>query len=132
MGLFNKLFGNAQVDQSAQSSVSSDEAAIGKFQALSGQDRMGAIIRVGDAGKADGWMLIKFASLSDPDLDVRMAALKRLGNFLDRSATVQLLKDMEKQPNHESLEPYLSMAKVRLGMMSKEEFEAKLNAQGLQ
>jgi hypothetical protein len=126
MGLLNKLFGKSETDLSAFGLSGQEEIVVRRFLALTPRDRMGLIMQLGDAGKPEHWTLVKFAALHETDPDVRMSALKRLDNFPNKDAAIQLVKDLEGQPGHQRLEPYVSMAKVRLGLMTSKEFAARL------
>jgi hypothetical protein len=82
---------------------------------------------LGDKGEAGHWGLMRYALLLDPDKDVTFAALKRIGNFADKQAASNVLLELDQRRGGDSLEPYLSMAKHRLGLMTIEEFKDRMN-----
>jgi hypothetical protein len=131
MGFFDNLFGkrasNEDVDLSALHLSPHEEGHVRTFRTKSAQERMGVIMALGDKGNPGHWGLMRYALLLDPDKDVTFAALKRIGNFPDKEGAAKLLHKLDQRGSGESLEPYLSMAKVRLGLMTNEEFENRMN-----
>lgn len=132
MGILNILFGkrtsSEEVDLSALHLSPHEEGHVRTFITKSAQERMGVIMALGDKGNAGHWGLMRYALLLDPDKTVTFAALKRIGNFPDKDGAVKVLHELDQRGSGDGLEPYLSMAKVRLGLMSNEEFEARMNA----
>ena len=81
---------------------------------------------LGDTGQNKFFNLLRFSIQSDPDIDVRFAALKRIHLFTEHPELIPFLKSLSKydKPN---LEPYLSMALRRVGVISQEEFNWRTN-----
>lgn len=131
MSLFKKLFGKKKIlDESTRlekiqptSNLTPEE----KFASLSSDERLGAIMSLGDTGQSKFFELLKFSIESDPDIDVRFAALKRIHLFKENAELISFLKSLREGDKRQSLEPYLSMALCRVGVISQEEFQNRMN-----
>jgi len=131
MSLFKKLFGKKNIlDDSTRlekiqptSNLTLEE----KFASLSSDERLGAIMSLGDTGQSKFFELLKFSIESDPDIDIRFAALKRIHLFKENAELIPFLKSLSEDDKQQSLEPYLSMALSRVGVISQEEFQNRIN-----
>ena len=82
---------------------------------------------VGDSADASYLNLLQYAILQDTDMHVKFAALKRIHLFAAHPGVAALLKSMQADKTGDGLEPYFSMALTRVGLISKEDFEQKMN-----
>lgn len=132
MGILDKLFGkrtsNTEADLHALELNAQEEGHVRTFRTKPVKERMGVIMMLGDKGDPGHWGMMRYALLLDPDKDVTFAALKRIGNFPDKEGAAKVLQELDLRGSGNSLEPYLSMAKTRLGLMTSEEFEARMNS----
>ena len=133
MGIFNKKFGtkkkNSEIDfnQIGLNLSESGKESIRKFISRTDKERMGDVILLGDKGDQNFFYLIYYSALFDSDINVRFAALKRIPNF-QGNPNLDKLIDRLGQPNvGEILEPYYSMMLFRLGKISEDELNDKLN-----
>lgn len=110
----------------------SGKESIRKFANQKDQVRMGDIMMLGDQGDPNFFYLMYYAVLFDDDLDVHFSALKRLPNFKDCPNFESLLEKLAKPNVGEDLEPYYSMMLSRLGRISKDEFERRMNGEAQQ
>jgi hypothetical protein len=131
MNLFKKLFRkknklgeSTQVDKNQTDTNLTPEE---KFASLSSDERLGAIMSLGDTGQSKFIDLLKFSIQSDPDIDVRFAALKRIHLFKENADLIPFLKSLSEDDKQPNLEPYLSMALSRVGVISQEEFQNRIN-----
>jgi hypothetical protein len=131
MSLFKKVFriknnlveSNRGDKNQTDTNLTSEE----KFASLSLDQRLGAIMSLGDTGQSKFFDLLKFSIQSDPDIDVRFAALKRIHLFKENTDLIPFLKSLNEDGRKSSLEPYLSMALSRVGIISQEELEQRIN-----
>jgi hypothetical protein len=131
MGILDTLFGKRtskeDLDLRMLNLSDQEERQVHDFRMKAARERMGLIMMFGDHGDPGHWGLMRYALLLDPDKDVTFAALKRIGNFADKKAASNVLLELDQRRGGDSLEPYLSMAKHRLGLMTIEEFEQRMN-----
>lgn len=128
MSIFNKLFGKQ--DKKQPSGHPNQEKTIPTFDEfikLSAENRLGVIMVVGDTGKSEYFPFLKYAILNDPDLHVTLAALKRIHFFRENTEVIPMLTGIKNTNGGEKFEPYFSMALSRLGIITMEEFEEKMN-----
>ncbi len=73
---------------------------------------------------------MKWCILNDPDQDVRLAAMKRIPNFNKRPELDDFLLQLDKRTDKIDLEPYLSFALQKTGLITFDELQGRLNAGG--
>ena len=73
------------------------------------------------------FQIFQFAILSDPDKNVKFAALKRIHLFKDHPGLMPMINKIRQENNDKNLEPYFSMALSRLGLISLSDFEKIVN-----
>lgn len=131
MNLFNKLFGKKnKLEESNRFDKNQDDTNLTpeeKFASLSSDERLGAIMSLGDTGQNKFFDLLKFSIQSDPDIDVRFAALKRIHLFKEHPDLIPFLKSLSEDNKQPNLEPYLSMALSRVGIIPQNEFNQRIN-----
>lgn len=131
MNLFKKLFGNKnKVDESTRfdkNQIDTNLTPEEKFASLNSDERLRAIMSLGDTGQNKFFDLLKFSIQSDPDIDVRFAALKRIHLFKEYPGLIPFLKSLSEDDKQPNLEPYLSMALSRVGIISQEDFNKRIN-----
>lgn len=98
-----------------------------RFAMLSSDERLGTVITLGDSGQVKYFDILRYSIQSDPDINVRFAALKRIHLFKDHPDLIPFLKGLNEKVTHSTLEPYLSMALSRVGIISLEEFKQRIN-----
>ena len=128
MSIFDKLFrrqGNNQA--SGQTSEKKSLPTIGEFPKLNPEARMAVIMVLGDSGKLEYFPFLKYAVLIETDQSVKFAALKRIHLFKGHPDTIPMLNELKNSGYGQKLEPYFSMALSRLGLISIEEFEKRIN-----
>lgn len=129
MNLFDKIFGrmekgtNPSVKHTEQSKISSFE----EFASLSADNRIRKIMVLGDSGKSEHFSILEYAILNDSDQNVRFAALKRIDLFKEHPGLIPMLNELKSNGMGEKLEPYYSMALSKLGLITLQEYEEKLN-----
>lgn len=132
MSFFKKLFWKRTISETGALHIQNQEAILStpesRFSALSSDERLGVIMSLGDTGQSKYFDLMKFSIQSDPDLDVRFAALKRIHLFKDHPDLIPFLKVLHSTEEQRSLEPYLSMALCRVGIISEEELQSRINS----
>jgi hypothetical protein len=97
------------------------------FQKLNADDRLRKIIEWGDKVDDSKLNVFQHAILTDSDSGVKMAALKRIHVFQDKENVRQFLNEKRTRSIGQTCEPYYSMALSRLGIISVEEFEKRVN-----
>lgn len=128
MSLFTKLFGRKPNNADTQeTSEKINVQTIEEFQQLNPQAKMSIIITFGESGKMEYFPFLKHAVLIETDPNVKFAALKRIHHFKNHPDTVAILTELKNNGKGEKLEPYFSMALSRLGIISIEDFEKKIN-----
>jgi hypothetical protein len=100
---------------------------IKKFANQNPDKRMGDIMVLGDKGDPQFFFLFYYAALSDPELDVRLSAVKRISKFHTSPHFNKLLANLEKPEINNKLEPYYSMLLFRLGKITKQELNERLS-----
>jgi hypothetical protein len=98
-----------------------------RFGSMTADERLGAVMTFGDTGKLEYYNLLKSSIMSDPDIDVRLAALKRIHLFKEHPDLIPFLQSLDATGHHQNLEPYLSMALSRAGLITIEEFRRRIN-----
>lgn len=124
MGIFDFLFGKKNPKQAPQPSKI---PTIEEFSTLNVDDRMRIIMLLGDEGNLASFPYIQYAIEHDNDANVKFAALKRVHNFKAHPDVLPMMTSLKNSNVGEALEPYFSMALSRLGIISFEEFEKKIN-----
>lgn len=131
MNLFKKFFGKKnKLDESTRVDKNQTDTSLTpeeKFASLSSDERLGAIMSIGDTGQSKFFGLLKFSIQSDPDIDVRFAALKRIHLFKENADLIPFLNSLSEDGKKSNLEPYLSMALSRVGIISQEELEQRID-----
>jgi len=133
MGIFDKIFGtkkkNSEIDfnQIGLDLSDSGKESIQKFISRTNKERMGDIMLLGDKADHNFFYLIYYSALFDSDLNVRFAALKRIPNFQGNPNLDKLLDRLGQTNIGENLEPYYSMMLFRLGRISEDDLNDKLN-----
>lgn len=97
------------------------------FAKLDADNRMRQVIILGDTANPKYFSLLQFAILTDPDIHVKFAALKRIHLFKGDPELEPMLVRMQENKTGDKLEPYFSMALSRLGIITIEEFQRKIN-----
>jgi hypothetical protein len=98
-----------------------------QFAAFKPKQRMQAVMIVGDSIDVKYYRFLKWCVDQDSNLDVRLAALKRLPNFSGQSDLLEYLKQLDASTGKSVFEPYLSMALSRVGLIDVDEFNSRLN-----
>ena len=93
--------------------------SVKQFFAFEPAQRMQAVMIVGDSGDVKFYKFMKWCVEQDPDLDVRLAALKRLPNYLGQADLLPFLIQLDKSSEKSELEPYLSMALFRTKLINR-------------
>lgn len=99
-----------------------------QFAAFKPKQRMQAVMIAGDSGEVQFYRFLKWCIDKDPDLDVRLAALKRLPNFLGQNDLFSYLMRLDSSAGKSVLEPYLSMALSRVGLITLDQFKERLKS----
>lgn len=89
--------------------------------------RMQAVIIIGDSAQVQFYEFMKWCVLQDPDLNVRLAALKRLPNYVAQSDLALFLTELDSSKKSIELEPYYSMALLRIGIINENEFKIRID-----
>ncbi len=129
MNIFDRIFGKKKtVDTTHTTGIDVD--TLEDFIKLSSNNRMLTLMRLGDQQQVNinHFPFFQFAILSDPDKNVKFAALKRIHSFKDHPDTIPMMAKLMTENNSNGLEPYFSMALSRLGIISLEDFEKKINS----
>lgn len=98
-----------------------------QYAAFNATQRMQAVMIVGDAADVKHYSFLKWCVEKDPDIDVRFAALKRLPNFQDQKDLPPFLLQLDQSANRSTLEPYLTMALYRTGLITENDMNSRLN-----
>ena len=75
---------------------------------------------------------MKFCIQTDPDIDVRFAALKRIHLFKEHPDLIRFLQTLNDLDKNVDLEPYLSIALSRVGIITQDELQRRINMQTIQ
>ncbi len=126
MNIFDKFFRKKKqkVQQDLKKLPSIEE-----FPKLNSDEKMGIVMILGDSGKLEFFPYLKYAIEQETDIDVKFAALKRIHLFRNHPNTIPMITELMNNGLGEEFEPYFSMALSRLGIISIEEFEEKINNQ---
>jgi hypothetical protein len=98
-----------------------------QFAAFEPDQRIQAVMIVGDSGDVKFYRFLKWCVEHDPDLHVRFAALKRLPNYLGQADLLPFLMHLDQSDEKSALEPYLSMALFRTELITEVELNYRLN-----
>jgi hypothetical protein len=132
MSFLRKLFGTRKKnDQPIDVDLDLNENEkhlIREFSHLSIDDRLRRIIILGDSGEPGCFKLLQYGIQYDPDLHVKFAALKRIHLFKGHPDLEPMLNLLKENKTSDKLEPYFSMALSRMGLITIEEFERKINS----
>jgi len=103
--------------------------SIDDFSRLPVDNRIIAIMKLGNGPTVNliHFDIFKFAILSDPSVNVKFAALKRIHFFQEHPDLIPMMNKLKEEEHYKSLEPYFSMALHRLGLISLQELERILN-----
>lgn len=131
MNIFKKLFKKknrlGEIAAFDKNQDDTNQTPQEKFASLNSDQRLGVIMALGDTGRSEYFDLLKFSIQTDPDINVRFAALKRIHYFKEHPDLVPFLNSLSEYNEHSYLEPYLSMALSRVGIISQEEFQNRIN-----
>ena len=127
MNIFSNIFGKKRAEDRTPR-ADGKMNSLDDFKKLSADTRIMTLMKFGDRQQVDisHFPFFQFAILSDPDKNVKFAALKRIHTFKDHPDTIPMMTKLMTE-NNNTLEPYLSMALSRLGLISLEDFEKKIN-----
>lgn len=89
--------------------------------------RMVAIMALGDTGDPRYFRLLQYAILYDPNSDVKFSALKRLHLHKGHPELEPMLIKLKNEGKGDEMEPYFSMLLSRVGLITIEELERKIN-----
>jgi hypothetical protein len=131
MNLFQRIFQKGKKPAKSQNmnpgGDTDEDMLIHEFSVLNKDNRLRKIMAAGDTGDLKYYDLIRYVVLQDPDAHVKFAALKRIHLFAAHPDLVTMLKKLQENKMGDTMEPYFSMALTRLGMMTAEDFEQKMN-----
>jgi hypothetical protein len=132
MNFIRKFFGKEKKnEQPIQVELDLNEyerQLIREFTQFSIDDRLKKIMMLGDSGDPGNFKLIQYAIQYDPDLHVKFSALKRIHLFKGHPDLEPMLNLLKQNKTGDNLEPYFSMALSRMGLITIEEFERKINS----
>jgi len=126
MNFFRKIFGKTNERKKAADRLPDAEInSIDDFSKLSVENRIIAIMKLGNGPTVNlnHFDIFKFAILSDPGINVKFAALKRIHFFQGHPDLIPMMNKLKEEEHYKSLEPYFSMALHRLGLISLQELE---------
>ncbi|QKG56373.1 hypothetical protein GKZ68_06835 [Hymenobacter sp. BRD128] len=129
MNIFDKIFGRKKtIDTAYQTDIKMD--TLEDFAKLSSDNRMLALMRFSDRQQVNinHFAIFQFAILSDPNKNVKLTALKRIHAFKEHPDIMPMMKKFMAENDNNGLEPYFSMALSRLGIISLEDLNTKLNS----
>lgn len=128
MDLLSRLFKGKKVQRGAKETVWDYDTLVELYK---GDDdtRMRKIIYWCEKGDNSKLNVVQYAILHDSDLGVKMAGLKRIHLFTDKEAVREFLKDEMTLSVGRKCEPYYSMALSKVGLISYDEFERRMNGQ---
>jgi len=131
MSIWKKIFSKKAIKshQTYNFDLSNNEGkAIEDFSKLNEDNRIMQIMILGDTGDLKYFDLLRFSIESDPSINVKFAALKRIHWFKEHPDLKPLLIGMQENKFIEKLEPYFSMALSRVGIISIEDFQNRINS----
>jgi len=132
MSLWKKIFSKRPKQTSLQAynfDLSDNRGkAIEDFSHLNADSRIMQIMILGDTGDLKYFDLMRFAIETDPDINVKFAALKRIHLFKEHPALKPMLIAIQEKGSVKNLEPYFSMALSRTGIISIDDFKSKINS----
>lgn len=74
-----------------------------EFRSMTADERLKTVMTLGDTGLPEHYTLLKSSILSDPDIYVRLAALKRIHLFKEHPDLIQFLQSLEISGQHPNL-----------------------------
>lgn len=128
MSFLKKLLGLTESDINTHVSEHIQVGSIREFAGLSEEQRLLTIIYMGDKMEVDmqEFEYFKFAILYDHNIHVKLAALKRIHCYKEHPEINTVMLKL-KENNNSNMEPYLSLALQRLGIVSEMEIKNRLN-----
>ena len=131
MNFFKRIFRKSKIDDEQLpidlTVNDTDKQLINEFSKLDADSRIKKIMHLGDTAELQYFKLLQYTILHDPDVDVKFSALKRIHLFREHPDLEPMLIQLKSSKKGDQMEPYLSMALLRLGMITKEQFEQKIN-----
>ena len=104
-----------------------DDVDLIQFSKLNNDNRLRQIMEWGDKIDDSKLKVFQHAIMNDSDSGIKMAALKRIHLFRDKENVRLFLNDERTRTVGQACEPYYSMALSRMGIISNEEFEKRIN-----
>ena len=120
MKIIEKIFGRKKLN---------GFPTLSEFPKLNSDERIMTIMMMGDSEKNEYFPFLKYAIQIDTDINVKFAALKRIHHFKNHSETTSMLNELKDNNIGQKYEPYFSMALLRLGIISEDEFNEIINNQ---
>lgn len=108
--------------------IENENQFVREFISLNNDERLKRIMLSGDPSNPDHFALFQYAILHDPDMHVIFAALKRIHIFKGYPGFESLLRQLQENGDGDKMEPYFSMALSRVGLITMEELEKKINS----
>ena len=128
MELLSRLFKGKRDQRGARESVSDYDTLVELYK-CDDDTRMRKIIYWCEKVDNTKLNVVQYAILHDSDLGVKMAGLKRIHLFTDKLAVREFLKDEMTFNVGRKCEPYYSMALSKMGLISYDEFQRRVNGQ---
>lgn len=104
-----------------------EERLINDFLTLNDDWRVKEIIILAETCDFLYFKVMQYAILHDTNITVRFAALKRIHLFEEHPDLKPMLLQLKSDQRINKLEPYFSMALSRVGLITTQEFEHKIN-----
>jgi hypothetical protein len=117
----NQFFTNKDKSASVDKATASDTA----WSIMSEDDKIRQVIVLGETGDFQYYPVLKHAILHDSNLDVKMAAIKRIHLFASHHEVVKLMEELKDQIDTRGIEPYYSMALSKMKIITIEEFQKR-------
>jgi hypothetical protein len=128
MNLLKRLFGlTTSIEHAAPATGKVALTPEEQLSSLNPDQRLATIMTIGDTGLLTHYALLKHSILTDPDRGIRFAALKRIHLFKEHPDLLSFLQNLYASEENSGLEPYLSMALGRVGLISLEELQSRIN-----
>jgi len=131
MNIFRRIFSktNERKKTAADRLADTEINSIDEFSRLPVDNRIIAIMKLGNAPTINliHFDIFRFAILSDPSINVKFAALKRIHFFKEHPDLIPMINKLKEEGHYKGLEPYFSMALHRLGLISLQELERIIN-----
>lgn len=123
---FKKIFGQNEKTSSTSGFDTKEHEIINNFLNLDANNKVRKIMILGDTGESKYLPLLKYCISNKFDKDVKFAALKRIHLF-EKTEVQNFLIELQKENFTKNLEPYFSMALSRVGIITIEEFNNRIN-----